>query len=731
MRWKWIIGLVVILVIVSIGVIFVIVSRYDFNRLKPTIVQTVKEATGRELKLGGDIKLKIGLSPALVVKDVGFQNAPWGSRPQMAEIKRFEVKIALLPLLWKHVEIKRLVLIEPDVLIETDKSGNTNLPLLSAIEKKTVGQGQGPKKQAKEQATEQTTTLPPLLVNQVRISKGHFTYKDARTGKTYSFVLDSFVAGARDTDSPSNISFKGNYNEAPRSKLQGILVKANKESFEGTGELGPVSALMDPNKAWPLKLTLKTGGITATVDGSIRDILKRSGLMLTVSAKGNSVLEVTKLAGMEIKEMPDLGPFTLTGQISDPAAKTYQISDIKLETGGNDLSGSLKIALGEKPPRFSGSLTSKKMDLRALSSEKGKSPEDSEKPRKQNVKKDKIFSNAPLPLDALKKLDGNLKVEVAQLLLPRLALRDLAADLTLEKGYLRVKPLKSTIGGGTLNADVDLGTREKSGFFSTTIEIDRMDIARMLEELDIKEKMEGNLRADAALEGTGDSVAAMMGALNGKVDVVIGKGRFDNKYLKLLGADFTNEALRLLNPFKEEKEYTELNCLVGAFDIKDGLATSKALVCDTNYISIISSGTIDLKTEKLSLSIKPSPKEGVGVSGIGKLSLSLSELAKPLKMGGTLAHPSIGLDPTETAISLGKMAGGTLLFGPIGIAAALLGGELGDKNPCLAAIQAAETGVGSPETTQKEEAKGSKSSGEGAEGAIEDIGKSIKKLFGN
>lgn len=203
-----------------------------------------------------------------------------------------------------------------------------------------------------------------------------------------------------------------------------------------------------------------------------------------------------------------------------------------------------------------------------------------------------------------------------------MALKDLSADLTIKNGHLKVKPLKSTIGGGTLNADFNIGTSGQKEDFSTVIEIDRMDLALMIEELKIKEKMEGDLRADIALDGTDDSVAAMMGSLSGKVFVVAGKGRFDNKYLKLLGADFPSEALRLLNPFDRDEEYAELNCLVGAFDIKDGLATINALVCDTNYISIISGGTLNLKTEELSLSIRPSPKKGLGVSGIGKISIS-------------------------------------------------------------------------------------------------------------
>ena len=92
---------------------------------------------------------------------------------------------------------------------------------------------------------------------------------------------------------------------------------------------------------------------------------------------------------------------------------------------------------------------------------------------------------------------------------------------------------------------------------------------------------------------------------------------------------------------------------------------------------------------KLNISLKPSPKNGVGIKGVGKISLSLKELTKPLKLGGTLADPSLALDTTQTAITRGKAAGGFLLAGPVGLAAALANVSVGDKNPCLAALEAA------------------------------------------
>jgi hypothetical protein len=56
-------------------------------------------------------------------------------------------------------------------------------------------------------------------------------------------------------------------------------------------------------------------------------------------------------------------------------------------------------------------------------------------------------------------------------------------------------------------------------------------------------------------------------------------------------------------------------------------------------MSIVGAGEINLKDEKLNLSLLPSPKGAAGVGGADKISLSLGELTKPFKLGGTLVKP--------------------------------------------------------------------------------------------
>jgi hypothetical protein len=88
----------------------------------------------------------------------------------------------------------------------------------------------------------------------------------------------------------------------------------------------------------------------------------------------------------------------------------------------------------------------------------------------------------------------------------------------------------------------------------------------------------------------------------------------------------------------------------------------------------------------LDLFFQPSSKKGVGVSGLAKLSLSLGELAKPFKLGGTLAHPSSAVDLKKTLTTVGTAVGSIALFGPAGLLAALASASSGDKNPGLTAI---------------------------------------------
>ena len=87
-RWKKILLAAALVVVVLIVGLYAFVSLYDFNKFKPMIAKAVKDATGRELTIAGNIEFELGLRPVLVVEDVSLQNASWSSEPNLARAKR-------------------------------------------------------------------------------------------------------------------------------------------------------------------------------------------------------------------------------------------------------------------------------------------------------------------------------------------------------------------------------------------------------------------------------------------------------------------------------------------------------------------------------------------------------------------------------------------------------------------------------------------------------------------
>jgi uncharacterized protein involved in outer membrane biogenesis len=659
MRWKRIVGIVAVLLITIIVAAYVLLSAYDYNKFKPHIAKVVEDATGRKLTLAGDIDLEVGLSPTLVVEDVSFQNATWGSRPELAKLKRFEIQIALLPLILKRIAVKRILLVSPDILVETDSSGKSNLDF-------ETGEGESQEPEKKKSAR-----FPRVALIQTLIENSRITFKDGTSARTYVLTGQTLRSTSKDYDSPHRLEFKGACNDIP---------------LEFAGTLGPIHALADSKRAWPLDLTLKAAGTTVSVDGSIRDVMNLKDVNLALHLEGRSIPEVARLLPMS--DVPDLGPFKIGLGFSDVAPKTYKISNLKAAFGDSDLGGSAELSLAQKRPRFTATLSSQNLDLRPVLSQTELISGPKEPVGKSKKKDDKILPTDHLPLDVLKYADARLTFNARAFLLPRLAINDLTFNMVLDEGHLMVERLEATMGGGTLDAQIDLNVQGKDAALQAELQINQLDLDRMLKKLGLEDVAEGEVDIQVDVEGQGNSVAAIMADLNGKSSLIIGQGQIYNKYIHVLGSIFSPTLPQLLNPFLEATEYTQTNCIVSGFAVKDGLARSTALMFDSEDMTVLSKGEVNFTTEELDFSIKPVPKEGARKKKI-KRSISLSTLAKQFRLSGTLANPSIEVDSRRASKTFGKGVGAALV-GPAAVIAVLFTSKTGEKAPCPTVISAVE-----------------------------------------
>jgi hypothetical protein len=462
--------------------------------------------------------------------------------------------------------------------------------------------------------------------------------------------------------------------------------------------------------------------VKTRVMGTVENLTAIKGMNLSFDIQGKDIANLKKITG---RPMPYNGPFSASGNALALSAKSYKISDFKAIIQESDVNGSLEINLAGKKPRITANLSSQKLDLGPLLPKNGsKSGEPEKDSDKLPAKKSKVFSDTPLPLEMLEQVDAEIKLNAKQLLLAPWFLNDTTARMVLEDGHLTVNPLKIGVNGGTLDGHFDFHFQGKAAQVATALRLDHYKLGSVLKKLGISDSLNGNVDMKLDLQSRGNSIAELMSGLNGKTMVVMGEGRINQNVVELLGTDLSAGLLQLLNPLKKEEKYTKINCFAGGFDIKDGLAQSNALVLDTNQVRVFGYGKIDLKTEEIDLALKPIPQKGVGINGLGKLSLSLGELTKTLKLKGTLSKPSLSIDTTGSIITLGKAIGGVALFGPFGVAAVLANGQFGNKNPCVAIIEAAE------KEYQKSEAEKSEDKKNVIQKATEGVGSGLKKLVG-
>lgn len=94
------------------------VAMVDPNVYKPRIVAAVQAATGRELTINGPLRISLSVWPTIELSDVTLANLPGGTRPDMARVEHIAVRLSLPALLRRRIEVSKLTLIGPNILLE-------------------------------------------------------------------------------------------------------------------------------------------------------------------------------------------------------------------------------------------------------------------------------------------------------------------------------------------------------------------------------------------------------------------------------------------------------------------------------------------------------------------------------------------------------------------------------------------------------------------------------------
>src|SRR5512143_528353 len=106
------------------------VGTRDLSRFQSRLTEQVRKVTGRELAARVPLTVKLGSEPAMVAEGVMLSNAAWGSRGELARVRKLTLFLDPASLFLGEIKIGRVVLEGADILVERNDVGDTNLDML-------------------------------------------------------------------------------------------------------------------------------------------------------------------------------------------------------------------------------------------------------------------------------------------------------------------------------------------------------------------------------------------------------------------------------------------------------------------------------------------------------------------------------------------------------------------------------------------------------------------------
>jgi len=428
--------------------------------------------------------------------------------------------------------------------------------------------------------------------------------------------------------------------------------------FEASGSLRNQEERVDVEQA-----SITFNNASATVDGYFT---QEKHFDLKITAKDPQAANLKALTRLDV---PDL-PLSVSGHTSGSPSR-FIVQNLDISFGKSAIAGDLSLELGEKK-KISGELHASLIDMDWLEKEKT-----AEKPKKEKPKSRLLFDDTPVRenMDTGIEIDSRIRIDDFRLAGSRY--EDLEFGIFLSPQRLELNPFKlKGFRGGSIDGVFVLFSEGERPRLEVNVEANGMKPGLAAVPGQDPATLP-TIEAKLDLHSSGRTHRELAAGLNGKIRVNAGQGQVARSGIQFLLNDFVDQLLTTLNPFATQSDFTQLECAVAAADIVDGQVRLDPVVIHLREITILSQGNIDLDDESIDIDFVSKPRRGLGISA--------GDLVNPfIRVGGTLARPSLALDAADTVVRGGlAVATGGLSI----LADSLAKRFLSSRDPCGKALK--------------------------------------------
>ncbi|MEE8428872.1 MAG: AsmA family protein [Gammaproteobacteria bacterium] len=644
----YLIGIVVVLIV---GLSIAVPLLLDPNDFKDQITEVVHAKTGRELTLGGDIGLTVFPWLGVELADVQLSNAKGFGEAPFARIDSAKVRVKLLPLLRKQVEMDTVTLAGLQLNLAKDQDGRSNWDdLAGATQEPSPGKAKGG-----------PAALAGLAVGGIHLRDTRIVWDDRSTGSRY--VVDGLYlnTGAVQLESPfdfdvafqlqsakpemrSDIKLSGEMwvsDSLQQFQVRGLKVSVDAQANELPG--GRVQGDLQAELQLDLeKQSLELAGL----------VLEALGLQLAGDFRAGAVLseeptfsgsfdlrpfvlrELVKALGQEVPATTDAtvlgkadGHLELKG-----STDRIQVDPFRLRFDDSELRGKLGISNFAAPViQIDLNLDAIDLDRYLPPSSKGQGPATPAASAAAGI--------GMLPVDLLRDLNLSGTLNIGTLKAFGIRSSDVKLAVKARDGKLRLHPASAKMYDGAYRGDVAVDVSGPKPRLSMNESVSNVQVGPLLKDLTGDDKLSGTANVKIKLGGVGNDLPALRRTLNGNLSFSFADGAIKGvniaQLIRAAKAKLEGKSL----PQGQGPNQTDFSELSGTATVTNGVVRNEDFEVKSPLLRMTGKGKVSLPAETIDylLTVKlVGSLKGQGGEGLA----SLTGIGIPVRVGGTFSKPT-------------------------------------------------------------------------------------------
>jgi len=598
-------GIVVLLIIAVVGFVY----TFEANNYKEEITELVESVTGRPIRIAGDMDLSLYPWIGIKINDVTIGNTSGFRNKTFATIGQFDVRMKIIPLLKRRLDIDKLVLHRLAVDFEINAAGEDNWSDLSGL--------------TESENVKSEFGLAGLTIGGIDLADSRLTWLDTNTGKQFKISKISLSTQAISKGQPLPVEVKA-FVESNQPEWQAAInantrLEFNDDAavFDAKGLKLTVKALLPGTKMEKVTLAMVADSKIDLQTHSVRLTNTRLGVLglvmggtfdveniFSVPVIQGPVKVKTFEAGTLAKHLQfDIPPMVSTQSLKNVSLSglfktdfdTVQVDNISAIIDRSKVKGFVHIS-GMSQPVVRYELKADKINF------------DDYKLASNELDQEEV----PLPLAFIRavNLEGVLDVDSATL--NDIELNNLHIASNIENDIVNANPITMLVSEAEVKAAMRLDAREMPAV-SLVAEMRQMDANDSINPLlkniigDEAPSVKGLVNVDANLKAKGSSVTALktsaQGTIKVNMDKVIVKGiDFDHASQSVVVDYAKRNNFRVSRTFNKEyvpDSTTEFSSLSATFKLSEGKLVNSDLLLVSDHVNVTGAGSIDFINAKL------------------------------------------------------------------------------------------------------------------------------------